>query len=552
MPERWERELRRLNEVDAPVSEIRSRGDEPPRGDGGSGLPPTRQRVVAGVVAFGVFIAAASFGWLALRPMREADVGAEQVEPSRLVLTTWADPATERPGTIVLTVDGRSIDGSPGGFSMGGTDEDGTGWSTIGDAVGPTFSKEDFVPVTADAVLEVRGNHAEVHASVSESADVDGRHDRFDAMSGHLPQLAVGYHVIQFGVRWEFPDLMITNTWFFPIEVVAASTNVADATVDAVPPPDDPDANAPEGTSNGSDVLRIRCDGDTVVVETPVVRAQPDGVHVEVVPTGGERVLTFWEAGAGRATFGGRVAADGKGHPWPIAPGAARVACGPTLGPVAEAAAFEVVDPDGNWATGELSCGDAARAEVVGYDGGATRWVDEEAMIRGILRGVRETDRIVPASYGRDRLARWVILRDGAEVGVVVVTWVTDGADPQGGGLGRIDGVVCAAAGIDGTVHPRDPDGDGVTLDCMAANQVAFRHRGGVLLPSGETFIRANVPGIRPTDELVAPIDGGGDDGYEGIWRVEREGKTVASVDYRTLDGITCRWNAIGIDPNDL
>ncbi len=550
MPQRWERELRRLNEVDAPVGKIRSRAGEPPHGDAGSGLPPTRQRVVAGVVAFGVFFAAASFGWLALRPTRGADVGADGLEPSRLVLTARADPRTEDPGSIELTVDGRSVEGSAGGFSMGGTYEDGTGWSEIGDAVGPAFSKEDFVPVTAYALLEVRGNYAEVHASVSESADALGRHDRFDAMSGHLPQLAAGYHVIQFGVRWEFPELMITNTWFFPIEIVASPTT--EASVDAAPPPDDPDANVPYGTANGSGVLRIRCDGEATIVETPVVVAQADGVHVEVLPMGGERMLTFREAGAGRATFGGRVAADGRSHPWPIGPGSARVACGPTLGHVAEAAAFEVVDPDRNWASGELSCDLAERAEVVGYDGGATEWVDEEAMIRGILRGVRETDRIVPASYGRDRLLRWVIVRDAAEVGVVLVTTVTDEADPVGGGLGRIDGEVCAAADIDGTVRPRDPDGDGVDLDCMAANQIAFRTPGNpVLFGEAEPFMRGVVSGIRASDSLVPPAEGTDPSGWEGVWTVQREGKTVASIDYPSLDGITCRWNAIGIDPDE-
>ena len=38
----------------------------------------------------------------------------------------------------------------------------------------------------------------------------------------------------------------------------------------------------------------------------------------------------------------------------------------------------------------------------------------------------------------------------------------------------------------------------------------------------------------------------------EGIWTVAREGKTVASIEYPSLDGVTCRWNAIGIDPNEL
>ena len=63
-------------------------------------------------------------------------------------------------------------------------------------------------------------------------------------------------------------------------------------------------------------------------------------------------------------------------------------------------------------------------------------------------------------------------------------------------------GDVCPSSGIEGTVTPRDLDEDGVALDCRAEAQVAFP----------------------PTEEYVYP----------------------------TLQGVTCRWNAIGIDPNEL
>jgi hypothetical protein len=215
------------------------------------------------------------------------------------------------------------------------------------------------------------------------------------------------------------------------------------------------------------------------------------------------------------------------------------------LGHVAEAAAFEVVDPDRNWADPELACSETERAEVVGYDGGAAEWVDEAAAIGGILRGV-EPDEVRLPAYRGVKDARWVIVREGQVIGTVWYEPVTDRSDPRGGGLGLVTGEVCASSGIEGTVPPRDPDQDGVELDCRADSQVAFRHRGGYLLPLGETFVRANVSGIRGTDELVPPANGGGEHGYDGIWTVEREGKTVASIVYPSLDGITCRWNAIG------
>ncbi len=113
--------------------------------------------------------------------------------------------------------------------------------------------------------------------------------------------------------------------------------------------------------------------------------------------------------------------------------------------------------------------------------------------------------------------------------------------------MGRVTGKICASSGIEGTVPPRDPDEDGIALDCMAASQVAFQHSGDfVRLPEGEALITANGPGIRSTDEVVPPEAVDGTEGWDGIWTVEREGKTVASINYPGLDGITCRWNAIG------
>ena len=65
MNERWQREVRKLRDVEpgpAVWDDARSRT---PHGDG---LPPTRQRLIAGAVAFAVFIGAGLFAWQAFRP----------------------------------------------------------------------------------------------------------------------------------------------------------------------------------------------------------------------------------------------------------------------------------------------------------------------------------------------------------------------------------------------------------------------------------------------------------------------------------------------------
>lgn len=70
MTERWQRELKKLGSVDAPVSRMRAQiaagpSDGPPQPE--PGRSPA-QRITAGVVAFAVFAAAAVFAYRALRP----------------------------------------------------------------------------------------------------------------------------------------------------------------------------------------------------------------------------------------------------------------------------------------------------------------------------------------------------------------------------------------------------------------------------------------------------------------------------------------------------
>ncbi len=63
MTARWERQLHRLREAPVPLERVRERAQQQPRP--GSPLPPTRERVIAGVVAIAVFVAVAAFAWRA-------------------------------------------------------------------------------------------------------------------------------------------------------------------------------------------------------------------------------------------------------------------------------------------------------------------------------------------------------------------------------------------------------------------------------------------------------------------------------------------------------
>ena len=63
-----------------------------------------------------------------------------------------------------------------------------------------------------------------------------------------------------------------------------------------------------------------------------------------------------------------------------------------------------------------------------------------------------------------------------------------------------------------------------------------------VLLPSGETFIRANVPGIERSDKVVRTTDRDSD---EGLWNIVRDGAIIAVIDYGTLDGAACQGSGV-------
>ncbi len=64
MTRRWERELRSLRDIDAPVERIRSRSAIGPNRRAPDPLPP-RARIAAGLVACSVFVAAGAFAWRA-------------------------------------------------------------------------------------------------------------------------------------------------------------------------------------------------------------------------------------------------------------------------------------------------------------------------------------------------------------------------------------------------------------------------------------------------------------------------------------------------------
>jgi hypothetical protein len=78
MPERWESEIKKLRSVE-PSEGTWQRAQMPPKGDG---MPPGRERLAAGVVAFAVFLAVAGFAWIAVRNADRGTTPADTATPS--------------------------------------------------------------------------------------------------------------------------------------------------------------------------------------------------------------------------------------------------------------------------------------------------------------------------------------------------------------------------------------------------------------------------------------------------------------------------------------
>jgi hypothetical protein len=136
MTARWERQLHRLREAPVPLERLRERAQQPPRP--GSPLPPTRERVIAGVVAIAVFVAVAAFGWRAFTTA--GDETASLDAPPALAaspFSLWLSAERVPPGPVELVALLVNHDGSDATFGVLATVDrwDGRAWVPFGELV---------------------------------------------------------------------------------------------------------------------------------------------------------------------------------------------------------------------------------------------------------------------------------------------------------------------------------------------------------------------------------------------------------------------------------
>jgi hypothetical protein len=168
------------------------------------------------------------------------------------------------------------------------------------------------------------------------------------------------------------------------------------------------------------DVAHLVCDPNGVRIETPSIKPQPDGVHLEVVnETDGERSLSIESAQGTGVGMG--VPAGTSTQILDVEPGNVTVSCSdPSVEPGA-GESLEVVDEDGVWVSTRLEC-EEQFSQVVDYIQGATgETTDPLQAARKAVEGfqLEADDTFERAGYPETETARVRMVRDGEPIAIV-------------------------------------------------------------------------------------------------------------------------------------
>jgi hypothetical protein len=421
MPERWRRELGKIDELEPPVHVLDEARAFPPAMQVG---PSVRSRAVAGVVAFVLFGAAVAF-----------------VSRSFGGRSTVADPNA----SSVVTPTAWTTYADPLGWRMDVPE----GWETVvfpeeGSRLGAAFVSGTPVPTGDDpfAVLPP-----------SDGLLLKVWHDAGDQSIGNDSSFPLSASDLERDVVWTLRfrgdgllfHLMIIRPAGWndaPPDVTVPSdvTAVIDRMIESISfePRDVPVATAPV------DVLRITCDGQGAHVDASSVAAQADGVHFVV--EGGTSPIEFWPLDYPLMTFGASLA-PGEERTLPVPVGSMGLSCGsrePTtsIGPGEQA--VEVVDPDHHFVPWFPSCPYADLVRLNG-DGYARHGTDRVGAVRDAITGIQAGDVLEAAGYSvpmdPDFDEGWVrVTRDG-EV-------IAEGRAILSGGRFSFTGKQCPGSGL--------------------------------------------------------------------------------------------------------
>jgi hypothetical protein len=204
----------------------------------------------------------------------------------------------------------------------------------------------------------------------------------------------------------------------YTIDAIAAAP-VRFVTTDVEPPSVEPVA---------AGVAELTCDGSTTTALTPVVAAQPDGVHVRVTNTSSlDLSLQIEGIGGDNAPVGEHESV------LPLAPGEVRLRCvdpASDAGSPGEYVTVEVVDPAGLYVSPELECTSVVGMTPEYPEGWMGYRGDPVEAARVLLTGLLESDVVERAGYPQSSEPIVRIVREGAVVGRVHLR-----EDGQGGWL---------------------------------------------------------------------------------------------------------------------
>ncbi len=159
--------------------------------------------------------------------------------------------------------------------------------------------------------------------------------------------------------------------------------------------------------------LEVACDGTRTDIPTPLVRTQPDGIHIHFANTSG-RALDLSIEGAFGGT-GDSIPGVGGTYVYTFSTGSYQLTCGATT-----ASPFAVVDPDRLYAPAELGCASGTTGTsdyVAGARGPRGSLLD---VARTELRGLQSGDVVEHAGYPQaagDQFVR--VVRQGEVVAVL-------------------------------------------------------------------------------------------------------------------------------------
>ncbi len=176
-------------------------------------MPPRRQRVVAGVVAFAVFAVALVFAWPILRP--SGTDGATVGGPQASIVVTFR--TVEGPNYPVpsgtLTVGGHAIDGTQGSYCWSFP-----GGGSCADAVAPSFALGDFIAVPRGSELGIAGDANSVKGELDRAGPFpfDKVEDLGTISSVISLDQPAGRYILALTAHWQQGNV----PYFFPVELV--------------------------------------------------------------------------------------------------------------------------------------------------------------------------------------------------------------------------------------------------------------------------------------------------------------------------------------------